>query len=166
MTVARRIPSGQISLRGTNAGNAPGILEKALRMHATDTATRFAASSRPWPRTRGLWGNFLCVAICRLSLFVENRIFDKFRHSFACPAGGIATDAVFRGKVLFQHVAQFRHGTSTLPNVVPHSLLDLLQLLWLGSARPPQTGLYWAFGSGDWDWNCRLGRGSKRIGPP
>jgi hypothetical protein len=24
------------------------------------------------PRTRGLWGNFLCVAICRLSLFVEN----------------------------------------------------------------------------------------------
>jgi hypothetical protein len=24
------------------------------------------------PRTRELWGNFLCVAICRLSLFVEN----------------------------------------------------------------------------------------------
>jgi hypothetical protein len=28
MTVARRIPSGQISLRGTNAGNAPGIYHR------------------------------------------------------------------------------------------------------------------------------------------
>src|SRR5258708_9468772 len=48
------------------------LQEGHARIHFGTLRANWLAKRGEAPRTRGLWGNVLCVAICLLSLFVDN----------------------------------------------------------------------------------------------
>jgi hypothetical protein len=127
---------------------------------------------------RGLWGRFVRVAICRLSLFVGRQIptnSDKFRQDgIARLPDGVARRIVCQGHVFFRHVLQLGYGKSPLLNIALHLFFDTLEPLWPASAPPRQNGGGWLFGSGAGNWSnvvgrhvgFRLVRCGDCIGPP
>lgn len=94
-----------------------------------------------------------CGAPFLLSLFVvcRNLSRNQFRHNgVAGFSSGVTRDAVVRGKILFEHVAQLRHGVSPLMNVVPHGVLCIFKLLWSRPATASWPSGTWFSRSGGW----------------